>query len=143
MEKFFARFPAIGKLFTGTKILFKGSVPLILEGFENDSAVGDLLSEEYSKEAFGLNYPLLAKDGELFEKRRYYVSPLTICGARYYLCNNWFERNRAALEAWIAQHEEEPRHGGDGGSSVVVYKDGNGAAGCRASSRTSGLSPGG
>ena len=78
----------------------------ILEGFENDSEVGDLLSEEYSKEAFGLNYPLLAKDGELFEKRRYYVSPLTICGARYYLCNNWFERNRAALEAWIAQHEE-------------------------------------
>lgn len=82
-------------------------VRAILEGLENDSEVEDLMSAEYSKEAFGLKFPLLVKDGEPFDKRRYYAEPLVICGVSYHLCNDWYARNRAALEAWIAQHEAD------------------------------------
>jgi hypothetical protein len=78
----------------------------ILEGLDNDSEIADLLSAEYSREAFGLHFPLLVRVGDRYEQRRYYADPLNICGVSYCLCNDWYERNRAALEAWIAQHEQ-------------------------------------
>ena len=78
----------------------------ILEGFADDTEVMDLLDANYSKQAFGINYPLLVRVGEQnINNARYYSKPLTICGNQYRLCNDWYPKNRGMLEAWISSHE--------------------------------------
>ena len=78
----------------------------ILEGLSDDTEVMDLLDANYSKQAFGINYPLLVRVGEQnINNARYYSTPLTICGNQYRLCNDWYPRNRGSLEAWISSHE--------------------------------------
>ena len=78
----------------------------ILEEFEDDAEVGDLLDAEYSRETFGLNYPVLVRVEEQQVYARYYVDPITICGVQYRLCREWHERSRARLQAWIDRHEQ-------------------------------------
>lgn len=79
--------------------------------FQNDllspSEIKKLQTAEYSKEKFGLNWPMLRpiKEGHKDEKGygRYYNS-LTL-GDKYYLTSQWFERQRPELEAWVKEIE--------------------------------------
>ena len=62
-------------------------------------------TKEYSKDTFGIDFPLLVADGSEFDVVRYYAKPLTIGGRQYYLCSQWFEvpanNDRPLLMAWI------------------------------------------
>lgn len=79
----------------------------ILEGFTDDAEVVDLLDANYSRQAFGINYPVLVRvDEHNINNARYYAAPIEICGVQYRLCNDWYPRNQGRLEAWIASHEQ-------------------------------------
>lgn len=64
---------------------------------------------EYSKQLFGLNYPLLVKADEPHESVRYYAKPLLIDGVSYKMCSQWFEtaanNDRPYLIKWIQNHQ--------------------------------------
>ena len=80
---------------------------------ENEAAsveeIASMQNEEYSKEHFGLNFPLLKKVTDDKHSVRYYAKPLEIYGDKYYMCSQWFEvpnnNDRPFLEKWIALHE--------------------------------------
>ena len=71
--------------------------------------VANMQNAEYSKEHFGLNFPLLKKVADNEHSVRYYAKPLVIYGDKYYLCSQWFEvpnnNDRPFLEKWIALHK--------------------------------------
>jgi hypothetical protein len=64
-----------------------------------------LQTVEYSKINFDLQYPLLVKQGTIFESVRYYKSPLLINDEKYYMCSQWFETttndDRSFLLDWM------------------------------------------
>ena len=64
--------------------------------------------ENYCKETFGLQYPLLVLDGNAFDKKRYYAKPVTIDDEKYYLCSQWFETtsndDKSLLIKWLAKY---------------------------------------
>lgn len=81
----------------------------ILEsGKASKAEIKDMLTFNYSNATFGLQYPLLVKNGSTFDAKRYYVKPLTIYNEVYYLCSQWFEttanNDRPLLEKWIKNH---------------------------------------
>ena len=82
---------------------------LLREALENGKADDEELSfmqtKDYSKETFGINYPLLLLAAEASDLTHYYKKPLTIYGKAYYLCQEWFEspanNDRPLLDAWL------------------------------------------
>lgn len=84
----------------------------ILEsGTVSADEVAELQTREYSKIKFDLQFPLLVKASDDFEKVRYYAKPLHINGEMYYLCSQWFEvpanNDKPYLLSWIQAHREE------------------------------------
>lgn len=67
----------------------------------SNTDINDLLDEEKSKVLFGIGYPVLVKDGSSFEKRHYYKDAITINQNKYFLCLEWFDRNKTRLIEWI------------------------------------------
>ncbi len=65
-----------------------------------------MLDKRWSKDNFGISYPVLAKDGSGFKKDRYYVKPIVKDKAKYYLCSQWVEDNKENLLTWIKNHEK-------------------------------------
>lgn len=82
---------------------------MLEEGFADAEEVANMQNADYSKEHFGLNFPLLTKERNNDNSIRYYAKPLDIYGEQYYLCSQWFElpnnNDRPFLEKWIASHE--------------------------------------
>lgn len=66
--------------------------------------IADMVSAEYAKEHFGIHHPLLSKQGG----KHYYAEPVPINGEPYYLCCEWYEKNKEALIAWIRAAEKQP-----------------------------------
>jgi len=68
-----------------------------------------MLEKAYSKDAFGINFPLLVTENMEYEWGRYYVDPLTIRGKQYKLCNDWYEssnnNDRKYLLEWLESHK--------------------------------------
>lgn len=70
-----------------------------------------MLTKEYSKETFDIQYPLLLKVSQTDGKSpaRYYSSPLKIYGEDYFLCSEWFEvpanNDRPYLMKWLDLHK--------------------------------------
>ncbi len=93
----------IGKLAT---IILRG---LLEAGKVTDSEIDKMQTVDYSKEIFDLQYPVLVKESAVFDKARYYASPLTVKGQKYYLCSQWFEKDanndRPYLLKWIEEHK--------------------------------------
>lgn len=81
---------------------------LLESGCADEEEVRRMQTEVYSKQVFDLNYPLLIAEEKPRERIRYYATPLTIRGKRYYLCSQWFEvpanNDRPYLLAWIRKH---------------------------------------
>lgn len=77
-------------------ILENGTVP--------NGEITDLQTKAYCKSVLGLNHPLLVTDRNATNKGFYYAEALTIKGKKYYMCNDWYERQRNQLQAWIDSH---------------------------------------
>lgn len=82
---------------------------MLEEGKATSEEVRNMQTADYSKQCFGLNYPLLVKVGEPCDSVRYYAKTLTINGVSYKLCSQWFEtpanNDRPYLLKWIWGHE--------------------------------------
>lgn len=85
--------------------------PMLETGRATAEEIAFMQTLSYSKQFFDLQFPLLAKEGSAFEKRRYYTEPLRIGGERYYLCSQWFEKPEnndwPYLIAWIEAHRRK------------------------------------
>jgi len=64
---------------------------------------------EYSKNTFGIQYPLLLKTQALEAERHYYKDLFKINGESFRLCCEWYEtaanNDRPYVEKWIKEHE--------------------------------------
>lgn len=90
--------------------LAQSEIPRILNsGKVSRDEINMMLNKEYSKETFGLNYPVLARIDDNYDKIRYYSTEIEINGEKYVLCSQWFEtssnNDRPYLEKWIQAHE--------------------------------------
>ncbi|MEY8459946.1 type I restriction enzyme HsdR N-terminal domain-containing protein [Eggerthellaceae bacterium 24-137] len=69
-------------------------------------------TKDYSKQVFGINYPLLVLANAPHDRSRYYVTPLFINGVAYKLCKEWFEapanNDRPYLVKWLQSHLHLP-----------------------------------
>lgn len=82
----------------------------ILEnGLVSEEEIKKLQQSDYSKATFDIQYPVLRKSGDDYEKLRYYAQPVYIHGESYYLCSQWYEttanNDRPYLLKWIEAHE--------------------------------------
>lgn len=82
----------------------------ILEsGLASEEEISLMQTEEYSKRAFGIQYPLLLRTEALKTEPHYYHDPLTIRGERYRMCCEWYEtsanNDRPYLMKWIEAHK--------------------------------------
>jgi hypothetical protein len=80
-----------------------------LESGKADSKEVELmLTKDYSKKVFGLDYPLLISADEDCDSIRYYAKPLSIQDKQYRLCSQWFEvsanNDRPFLLKWLEGH---------------------------------------
>lgn len=64
--------------------------------------ISDLQNKVICKGLFGIDYPVLDKSP--IDKNRYYKRAVNIKSIDYYLCSQWYERHRQALENWIITH---------------------------------------
>lgn len=82
--------------------------PLIIEK-ATDLEIEWMQEFEYSKNNFGIQYPLLLKTNSLSAERHYYKNLITINGDTYRLCCEWYEtdanNDRPYVEKWIREHE--------------------------------------
>ena len=64
---------------------------------------------EYSKNTFGIQYPLLLKTQALEAERHYYKDLFKINGESFRLCCEWYEtaanNDRPYVEKWIKEHD--------------------------------------
>lgn len=79
-------------------------IPTLLSDKISSTEVQKLQDADYSKQTFDINYPLLSKGRIINGHARYYVSPLLIKGVKYYVCQEWFDRNYQKLETWLKAH---------------------------------------
>ncbi|SDC55522.1 hypothetical protein [Shouchella lonarensis] len=75
-------------------------------GKADDEEVSLMLTKDYSKSTFGINFPLLVPVEEECDLSRYYTKkPLVIRNKKYWLCSQWFEspanNDRPSLLAWL------------------------------------------
>jgi hypothetical protein len=77
-------------------------------GKANDKEIALLQTKDYSKSAFGIDFPLLVSADCDCDSARYYAKPLTIQDKQYHLCSQWFEvdanNDRSLLLAWLNEH---------------------------------------
>lgn len=84
--------------------------PMLVAGCATDEEVEAMQTEGYSRQQFGIQYPLL-RGVEAGETRpeHYYARPITIRRKQYWFCCEWFENqsnnDRPYLLHWIQQHQ--------------------------------------
>ena len=86
----------------------------ILEsGIVGDEEIELMLTKEYSKQTFGIDFPLLTEPTSDVDSVRYYAKPLTIKRKSYRMCSQWFEvaanNDRPFLLAWLTKHINDKR----------------------------------
>jgi putative AlgH/UPF0301 family transcriptional regulator len=76
----------------------------------SDEKISQLQEGKYSKNAFDINYPFLKKvlrNSPQSQQRkvngydRYWEEAIIINGERYFICNDWYERNRSKFINWV------------------------------------------
>jgi hypothetical protein len=65
-----------------------------------DEMIENLVKSEFSKQ-FGLSYPILVKEGNDFEVKRYYVKPVQKGKHQYYICSQWKNRSKTRFASWL------------------------------------------
>ena len=86
--------------------------PMLCEGCASPEEIEDMQTKEYSRDHFGLQYPVLKADEGEKTPTHYYATPLIIDGKSYRLCCEWFEKegannDRPYLIKWIEEHYRE------------------------------------
>ena len=83
-------------------LLARTALRNVLEsGQLSKSELVDLQDKTYCKKTFDIGYALIAKNRD---PDRYYADPVTINGDEYYICNDWYDRNKQLLIDWIDKH---------------------------------------
>lgn len=81
-------------------------------GYATAEEIHHMQDKAYSRQVFGINFPLLVKAGSDYDKARYYSTSLKINGEIYYLCSQWVEsavnNDRPYLIAWLDAHGALP-----------------------------------
>ncbi len=73
----------------------KESFTNLLKNGVEDDLLENLQLADFSKENFGVNFPVLHKGNEGLNKSRYYSKPIF---EDYYLTNDWYEKNADKLK---------------------------------------------
>lgn len=77
-------------------------------GKADDEEISLMRTRDYSKNLFGIDFPLLVLANEECDPVRYYTKPLVIRGAQYRLCSQWYEgpanNDRPFLLSWLEKH---------------------------------------
>lgn len=90
------------------KVLLK----MLEDGNVSKGEIDLMQTKAYSKETFGIQYPLLQKGSITngVSPMRYYSSTIKIYGERYFLCSEWYEvpanNDRPYLLKWFALHKD-------------------------------------
>lgn len=77
----------------------------------SEKEISNLCDSNYSKETFGIPYPVLVEYSDIEENafinniRRYYTSVYKFNDKKYLLCNHWTEGNRKKYNEWLKQFE--------------------------------------
>jgi hypothetical protein len=85
---------------------------LLEDGMVSEEEVRLMQTKKYSKETFDIQYPLLMPSEGTNGRHpaRYYSSPITVHGKKYFLCSEWFEvpanNDRPYLLKWLDLHSE-------------------------------------
>ena len=83
---------------------------MLESGAASEAEVEQMQTASYSKTAFDIQYPLLARQDSDYDRVRYYTKPLRIRGVNYMLCSQWFEtsanNDRPYLMRWIREHQK-------------------------------------
>ena len=83
---------------------------LVQDDAITEEIVAMLCSKSYCKQTFDLNYPFLKRVENvisLSEQRkvngydRYWANEQTIHAGKYFVCNDWYERNRVPFIKWV------------------------------------------
>lgn len=81
-------------------------------GAANADEIKLMQTKNYSKAAFGIDFPVLVRADSEFDPIRYYAKPLTIDSVKYRLCSQWFEvaanNDRPQLTKWLHEHGATP-----------------------------------
>lgn len=95
---------------TGTSVLKIGKmvrkylITVLKEGKITAYELQKLKEDEYSKQIFGINYPLLSKERFINKRPRYYANRVLIDNEEYYICQEWYETSRQKLKDWLENH---------------------------------------
>ncbi len=85
-------------------------MPMLENGKATEQEIAFMQSSDYSKQYFGINYPLLISTDKKIDSARYYVDELNIYGKKYRMCNDWYEKptndDRPYLLKWISEHKD-------------------------------------
>lgn len=72
-----------------------------LEQLTDGDVINNLMDSQYCRENFYMRHPILSVGRNDNNRDRYYKKPLKILEKEYYLCNDWYERNRYPLVKWM------------------------------------------
>jgi hypothetical protein len=81
---------------------------LIEKGLISDDVTKLLQEKDYCKNVFDINYPFLkeVERGIKLERQvngypRYWKNPIDIKGKKFWVCKDWYDRNRPYFEKWL------------------------------------------
>ena len=89
-------------------LLARSLLRRVLEREVDPVELASLQQKQYSKQALGINFPLLVREGADHDHLRYYREPVMINGSRFLVCSQWYEipanNDRPLLIAWLRLH---------------------------------------
>ena len=77
----------------------------------NHAEINSLINSEYSKHAFGINFPFCTavEDIEKSESKRYWTEIYLVRGKRFRVTSQWYESNRPLFIQYLKHKNIEPR----------------------------------
>ena len=92
-------------------VLVRRSMKLLIKNKKlSDETINQLTEKEFCKETFEIDYPMLKKiedHSSLSDQRnvsgnsRYWAETILINGEKYFICNDWMEKNKVKYESWL------------------------------------------
>ena len=92
-------------------VLVRRSMKLLIKNKKlSDETIDQLTDNEYCKETFDIDFQMLKKIEEgtsLSDQRnvdgdsRYWAETIYINGEKYFICNDWTEKNKVKYENWL------------------------------------------
>lgn len=79
-------------------------------GKVTDQEIIDLQDRAYSRQTFGISYPLLVKATGNYDKKRYYKKQIMISNQQtgviedFRVCSQWIDKHLTKIEDWISKH---------------------------------------